>query len=81
MHGNVWEWRQDWYAVYDGDKIDPTGPATGGRRVLRGGAFTDLPLIVRSASRDDELPFYRNSNLGFRLARTYDLSLLNRFTP
>ena len=54
--------------------IDPTGVASGTRRVLRGGSFINLPRHVRSAYRFVNLPFLRNDYNGFRLARTYSLS-------
>ena len=75
MHGNVWEWCQDWAAYgSENELIDPTGPASGERRVLRGGSFDLLPMIVRSANRDNNRPVGRTSSAGFRVARTYNLS-------
>lgn len=71
MLGNVWEWTHDWYASYDGDATDPTGPARGTFRVLRGGAWDESERGTRPAARlslDD--PTTRNINLGFRLARS-----------
>ena len=75
MHGNVWEWCQDWAAYgSENELIDATGPASGERRVLRGGSFDLLPMIVRSANRSLSHPDYRTNNYCFRLARTCDLS-------
>jgi formylglycine-generating enzyme required for sulfatase activity len=54
MHGNVWEWCQDWLGSYPtGTVTDPTGPATGASRVLRGGSWRDPAAYCRAAFRDD----------------------------
>jgi len=75
MHGNVYEWCQDWYGDYDRLQVvsDPTGAASGQYRVLRGGAFSYLPRFVPAAGRDYAHPHYRVRSFGFRLARTYPL--------
>jgi len=71
MHGNVWEWTQDWYGNYPAGAVtDPTGPATGSDRVLRGGGWSSYPGGLRSAQRLGYSPGGRYSFFGFRLCRT-----------
>jgi formylglycine-generating enzyme required for sulfatase activity len=69
MHGNVAEWTQDWGAssLPGGTVTDPDGPPTGSRRVARGGSWYDIGWACRSARRRQELPTYRNTDLGFRI--------------
>jgi formylglycine-generating enzyme required for sulfatase activity len=71
MHGNVWQWVQDFYGDYPtGAVIDPTGPKTGSIHVIRGGSWISSPRYVRTAQRYYGLPGHRDSHLGFRLVRS-----------
>jgi formylglycine-generating enzyme required for sulfatase activity len=68
MHGNVWEWCQDWHGDYkEGDQMDPSGPASGERRVLRGGSWDLYPRALRSAYRDGGRPDLRDRIAGVRV--------------
>jgi formylglycine-generating enzyme required for sulfatase activity len=75
LHGNVWEWVQDWYGDYPSEpQSDPSGPESGSNRVIRGGGWVNDAEDCRSAYRDIAEPGDRDGNLGFRLARLGPLS-------
>ena len=69
MHGNVAEWCGDWYkseAYKDAAKDNPSGPADGDKRVVRGGSFRDPASGTRSAARAGVRPTERSDTIGFR---------------
>jgi formylglycine-generating enzyme required for sulfatase activity len=71
MHGNVWEWVQDWYGDYSsGSVIDPSGPSSGSFRVLRGGSWGSDARRLRAANRGLDDPSVRSFSVGARLVRT-----------
>ena len=71
--GNVWEWTQDcWNASYGGAPRDGRAWEGGecGRRVLRGGSWLSRPGVLRSANRGSGTAGIRDSDAGFRIARS-----------
>jgi formylglycine-generating enzyme required for sulfatase activity len=72
MHGNVWEWCQDWYAAdyYSHSPAnDPMNTEPSSERVLRGGCWFLDAYYLRSAFRSGNLPSFKSQYVGFRLVR------------
>lgn len=71
--GNVWEWCSDWFhtAFATAQQYNPTGPATGQTKVMKGGSFlchASYCNRYRVAARTSNTPDSATSNIGFRCA-------------
>lgn len=82
MHGSLYEWVHDWYGPYEANpRADPTGPAEGDEKVMRGGSYmsyrekdgqwettaAEKMRNIRSASRNHLPPDYPLPITGMRL--------------
>ena len=69
MHGNVFEWCQDWYDTWWSIGINPIN-TSGTTKLMRGGSWDTEPYELRSGYREHNYGTYSSSDLGFRLVRT-----------
>ena len=71
MHGNVFEWCQDWFGNYPtGAVTDPMNPESTTSRVLRGGSWNSKAKYCRSAYRRYRTPDRATGITGVRILRT-----------
>jgi len=71
MHGNAGEWCWDWYGDYASrSETNPSGPATGSRKVQRGGTWKDSAAGLRLAKRVSANPSNSADSVGFRVCRS-----------
>ena len=73
MIGNVWEWVADNFEPYPGFEVDPyreySQPWFTTHKVLRGGAWTTQPRLLRNTWRNFYTPDRRDVWAGFRTCR------------
>ena len=70
MRGNVWEWVEDWYALYDAKaELDPLATREGRARVIRGGSWWSPAEFGTCTYRGNLAPDYKAIILGFRIVR------------
>jgi formylglycine-generating enzyme required for sulfatase activity len=69
MHGNVWEWCQDYYGRYTTWSVTDPKKTAGNYLVARGGSWNGFPRQMRSAYRAWNRTGDRGINVSFRLAR------------
>lgn len=73
MAGNIAEWVQDWfgfdYYAYMPER-NPSGPATGRYKGVRGGSWKSNRNMLRTATRGGAPPDQRSATIGFRCARS-----------
>ncbi len=76
MHGNVWEWIQDWWEpnyyrqFQEKPALDPNGPSsTRSQRVLRGGCWRSTATYCRASERYSLVPGPSGYNIGLRVSR------------
>ena len=71
LAGNAWEWVADWYDeryYRESPERNPTGPANGKEKVIRGGSWISGALRVRTTDRLFGAPTLRLDDVGFRCA-------------
>jgi formylglycine-generating enzyme required for sulfatase activity len=67
MHGNVWEWTSDGWALYGDILARGEAVRDPSLRVLRGGGWCHEARYQRASDRDFYEPAYRHYYTGFRL--------------
>ena len=72
MHGNVWEWCQDWFCDYPKHYVmDPLGDCKSDLKVIRGGSWYFNAECARSGRRYTHRPEDKGFSLGFRVVRVF----------